>query len=223
VGPGGAEDLVAYLQHGWRHFRLDESTVTHISSHPSVNQWRALPDDRFDNYLYDLGEQVSLLGRRFARRRTYLRAAARHGGELNCKPISLSDPKVVRQIRLVQHEWSEGRIASATVRAEDDALEACLRGCSVPNLRGVGVYMDDSLAAFAVYEIVGQQAIAYFVKGRRDGVVYASIWQSLFEDAYAAGAYTLNGGYHGGLAGLRMAKQGLRPQAMLKMYSLLAR
>lgn len=165
-------------------------------------------------YVYDLADQVALVGRRYARRRTYLRAA----NDTWVARLDLHHRPTVDDVMTLSEAWYEQRRPlSQTMVLEQAALATSLGGASRfgHSLKGVGVFNDSRMVGFAIYDVHGSRAFAHFVKAAPVSAIFARLWHALFEQALKDGAGSLNGGYDGGLTNLRRAKLNLVPHDIL--------
>ena len=211
-GKGDGRDLVREFATAPTVFRTDPVTLEHLDSLRDALPFAALPAPAFNDYLYDLPEQTQMKGKRFARRRNYLRSLERSFTVVERVPLDLSHRSVVAQINRVHEDWLRERDDSPTIHDEQRALQRCLSGGgSNPSMRGVGLVLDGNLVGFAIYDVIGEHAAAHFVKSALESIVVTGTWHAMFDAARCAGARILNGGYDGGLSGLRTAKRSLVP------------
>lgn len=214
-GRGSREDLSAALT-GRTLLRTDRETAENATSVGTGLRVAAFPTPNFNEYLYGLTEQNELQGKRFARRRTYLRALERAARRVDFAELNLGAADDAQAVLDVYSRWEDTHVGADSVNDERTALECLLTGAATGETTyAVGLRVDDELAGFAIYDVLAAGvATAHFVKARRNSAEVAATWQALFTAAYHAGASLLNGGYDGGLQGLRAAKKGLRPRAM---------
>lgn len=220
-GRGDAADLRSAMRDRPL-LRSDRQTAEHALSVGAEAGVVAVHARHFDEYWYDLAEQHAMCGNKFSRRRTYLRALERSGA-MRFEKLSLACTADVDEIRHVTAQWQDRQAQAPTVDDERAALERLLSG-SMPldDMHVAGLRVNDELAGFAIYDtITDDAATAHFVKARRNSAEIAGTWQALFDSAYRAGARVLNGGYDGGLEGLRRAKSGLRPHSIRQAFFVL--
>jgi hypothetical protein len=212
LGGRGSGDDLATAMAGHTMLRADPATAEHaldIGTGVAVFSARG-----FDEYLYDLPEQLALQGKRFGRRRTYLRSLERDAGSVELTDLDLESAHDASAVAWLYDSWSDVHGSEASVEDERAALQVLLDGGG-REVRAAGLRIDGNLAGFGVYDLLADGvATAHFVKARRSSAETAATWQAVFASAHRAGASTLNGGYDGGLKGLRAAKSGLRPQKM---------
>lgn len=211
-GRGDDHDLVHEFARAPTIFRTDPCTLKHLNALRASVPFATAPAPGFNDYIYDLPEQVNLNGKPFARRRTYLRSLERSYNSVAFVDLDLSNHSIATQINRINDDWLQRRGPSTTTLDEQRALNRCLSGAGTnPSTRAAGLILDGTLAGFAIYDIFGVFAAAHFVKSLHQSNVVAATWHALFRSAQSAGAKTLNGGYDGGLTGLRSAKRGLIP------------
>lgn len=199
-----------------RHLALEFTSWDDARVIAQQAQGIAVRDSRWDDYIYDLAEQVSLKGSQFARRRTYLRGLQRRLSE-RFSHLDLTSSDQAGAVLELARTWQHHRGGDSTFR-ELVAIERALVGSSEHGIRGIGLWADGRgyLESFALYAVHGEWAQALFVKARtRSSDLYAGAWQNLFEASHEAGAEFLNGEYDAGLDGLKHFKRALRPTRML--------
>jgi hypothetical protein len=222
-GRGNAEDLSAAMT-GQTMLRADRATAEHAASVGTDNV-AIFPARNFDEYFYDLAEQHGLQGKKFGRRRTYLRFLQRSAGSVEFVELDLGSHGDLRAISDVYAEWERNHGTEASIEDERAALQVMLSGGRMDRrTRVAGLRISGELAGFAVYDLLNDSvATAHFVKAWRDSATVAGTWHALFTSAYRVGATVLNGGYDAGLEGLRAAKGGLRPHEMREAFFVLSR
>ncbi len=222
-GEGESEDLRAAMA-GRLLVRVGSRTADHVLTTAYGTELAAFPARNFDEYLYDLDAQVGLSGSRFARRRTYLRALERSATTVEFVDLDLSSTADLAEVGRLYSGWMTGRDATASIVDERAALATLLEGDIPHRAIGLaGLRVDGELAGFAAYDVLAPDvATAHFIKSRSGGAETAATWQSFFASARRRGATTANGGYDGGVGGLREAKLGLRPSSMSEMFFLIA-
>lgn len=181
-----------------------------------------IPDTRYSDYVYDLQEQVGLSGKRFARRRTYLRELSGRKHHYRDVDLNLADNSAREEIRTVNARWTADHDPNdRLIAAESAALARLLETAHLMPVIAKGITCDNELVAFSIFDVNGTHATAHFVKSQRDSAVTAFTWQSMFEAAHDLGALTINAGYDGGLAGLRRAKTNLTPCEIIAKETLM--
>lgn len=214
-GRGACGDLAAAMA-GHPMLRADLATAQHaVDVGTGV---AAFPARGFDEYLYDLEEQLALRGKRFGRRRTYLHSLERDAGSVELTDLDLDSARDASAVARLYDAWTEKHGSEASVEDERAALQVLLDGGGREAMVA-GLRVDGELAGFGVYDVLADGvATAHFLKARRSSAETAATWQAVFASAHRAGASSLNGGYDGGLEGLRTAKSGLRPQTMREAF-----
>ncbi|MEV6412966.1 phosphatidylglycerol lysyltransferase domain-containing protein [Kribbella sp. NPDC051718] len=198
-------------------FRADAGTGAHVESlrHPAA--LTPIPNRDFDDYIYDLDEQLRLSGGRFRHRRRCLSALKRDYASVEAVPLDLASAETTAQVWRMYDAWAAGREESATIEAERRGLARALERGADAGLRCVGLDVEGSLRGFAVYDVFGDKSTGHFMKAEHDSDITAGTMHALFAAAHDAGATTINIGYDGGLANLRRAKDQLKPQRMARM------
>lgn len=172
-------------------------------------------DDRSFDYVYDIGEQLTLPGRKFGAARNYLHVFARQHPTARSVVLDLGDADTRASILAVYDEWVARR--TGVWHTERRALVRALGDHDVPDLRAVGIAEDGVLLGFVIIHVDPPWALAHFLKvGPRDSGVYAATWRAMFELASRHGAALLNAEQDAGLPGLRRAKRNQRPRRLLE-------
>lgn len=214
-GRGTKSDVDHLLEHRDLLYRSDAETQAHLDSIDHGAPFDSIPSRDFDDYIYALADQITLEGKKFSRRRTYLRSLDRDYGSAEVVAVDLTSDHAKADLRRVYDRWASWHKQSPTIAAERRALVRSLECGSALGLRCVGLEVEGSLRGFATYDVFGKMSTAHIVKSDRDSAISAGVWQGLFAAAHEAGATRMNCGYDGGLQGLRHAKQGLKPEKML--------
>lgn len=216
-GRGITADLDGLLALDIESFRTDVDTGAHVESLRDPAPLTSIPNRDFDDYVYDLDEQLGLSGRRFRHRRRCLSALERRFTSVAAVHLDLGSPETRSQVWRMYDEWAAGRGESATIAAERRGLARVLEEGADAGLRCVGLDVEGSLRGFAVYDVFGDRATGHFMKAERDSDITAGTMHALFTAAHDIGARTMNIGYDGGLANLRRAKAQLKPQRLARM------
>lgn len=216
-GRGSASDLDALAALDIASFRADVATGAHVEALRDPPPLTAIPFRDFDDYLYDLDEQLALDGRRFRHRRRCLAGLERDYGEVGAVPLELTSRETAEQVWRLYDRWADGREESLTIEAERRSLARALDLGAGAGLRCVGLEADGTLRGFAVYDVLGERSTGHFMKADRDSDLTAGTMHALFAAAHDAGATEMNCGYDGGLTNLRQAKDQLKPHRMAPM------
>ncbi|WP_248580878.1 phosphatidylglycerol lysyltransferase domain-containing protein [Nocardioides sp. InS609-2] len=212
--PADLDDLTAL---GIAPFRADADTGAHVESLRHPAPFTCIPNRDFDDYVYNLDEQLGLNGRRFRHRRRCLSALERDYASVEAVPLVLGAAETNAEVWRMYDDWATGREDSATIAAERRGLARVLERGADAGLRCLGLDVDGSLRGFAVYDVFGERSTGHFMKAEHDSDITAGTMQALFAAAHEAGATTMNIGYDGGLANLRRAKDQLKPHCMARM------
>lgn len=214
-GRGTTADSDALADLDIASFRSDVETATHIEQLNHATTLAGIPSRDFDDYLYDLGEQVALDGRRFRHRRRCLSALERDYTTASSVPLDLAEPDAWVEVWRIYDRWAAERVPGPTIDAERRGLARSLDGGDGIGMRGVGFEVDGTLRGFAVFDVLGTTSTGHFMKADRDSDIMAGTMHALFTAAHDQGATVMNIGYDGGLAGLRASKELLKPHRML--------
>jgi hypothetical protein len=218
VGETSAEDFRRALDSVEALERVGESArLAACSEASSVDDLDFAADARFSEYVYNVRDQVDLVGPSFGRRRGYLRASQRLQPGLHTRSLDLASSGDRDAALGFAREWIAGR-DEPEILGEYLCLETTLSTSPEQWLEGLCVEQDGEIVGLALWSVYGSDAIVHFAKAHRDSTISAYTWQALFTWIESQGAGKVNGGYDAGLAGLRDFKRTLRPAAMLPRY-----
>jgi hypothetical protein len=121
----------------------------------------------------------------------------------------------------LQRLW-ESRRGSLPVSKEADALERAFALCDAPDVKAAGIYVDQKLAAFVIFELRQKNwAVAYFEKADQSIIgVSQYMKRYLAAQLMAMGCEYISFEEDLGLVGLRHAKLSYRPVFFLKKYTI---
>lgn len=214
-GRGTTADLDALADLDIASFRTDVGTAAHVEQLDHATTLAGIPRRDFDDYLYDLAEQVALDGRRFRHRRRCLSALERDYTTVASVALDLAEPGTRAEVWRIYDRWAAERDDGPTIDAERRGLARSLDDGTGIGMRGVGFEVDGTLRGFAVFDVLGTTSTGHFMKADRDSDIMAGTMHALFTAAHDQGATMMNIGYDGGLAGLRASKELLKPHRML--------
>ena len=180
--------------------------------------------DSFD-YIYDTFEHSNFSGGSYANKRKEVSAFLRENQNAEAKSLDIYDPAIQGTISRLYNKWAENKLSeekqlekneNVSFRRLIDALNHCDY-----KLSGLGVFSDDVLIAFCIYELTaGDFALGHTAKS--DNSIKGSnafLMKSLGEVLFKAGKKYFNYEQDLGLENLRTAKERFRPVRFLKKYS----
>ncbi|MEK7594419.1 MAG: phosphatidylglycerol lysyltransferase domain-containing protein [Patescibacteria group bacterium] len=183
-----------------------------------------IEEDR-DNHDYILSAvNMSDLAKLHPKKRTkHNRFLTEYGDKSMSKELDLGLESTTQEIRQLMAEWklARGRDDSDTVR-EFTAINRCLDYASDLDVLGYGIYVDDKLVAFTLFEIInGDSAMLHF--GKADISLKGSneyLQHHLAKHLKGLGVEHMNNEQDLGIEGLRKSKQSSLPVHFLKKYTI---
>ncbi|NDC31980.1 MAG: DUF2156 domain-containing protein [Bacteroidetes bacterium] len=146
-----------------------------------------------------------------------------HGNSQISKELDLNNSEIRSSIIEVLDDWSESRNKNdEDTRNEFIAIKKCLNNQKFLNIKAFGVYVEDKLIAFTLFEMRNnREAIIHFDKAN---INYVGIFENLkhgfaklLNDQNVA---TINYEQDLGITGLRRAKESYHPIKFLKKYTI---
>jgi hypothetical protein len=216
VGPQPAAILGERIQ-GLREYcwtRLDGALVASVGAGV-----RPVLDRDNSDYVYRLADLRELRGKEFHAKRNYLKRFAALHPEV--RPLtSAMTPDCVH----VQEQWLENEKGHESARIESSALIKALHHFDELGLRGVGVFVEGRLVAFAVGEPLNPSTFVEHFEKALAG--YTGVYQYLlhqFALSIPPSFAFLNREQDLGVEGLRRAKESWHPAFLLEKYTLKVR
>lgn len=178
--------------------------------------------DNFD-YILSVEDQITLPGKDHAKRRYVLnKFHTTYGDNLRISKLNLSDRAVQAQVIDMFERWekSMGKERSET-ESELVAIKRLMDHVEELDVQLLGVFINDSLAGFSIYEIVQDNyGVIHFEKA---DVTFKGIFQYLkhaaAKELYANKQVYINIEQDLGIAGLRESKSSHHPVHFLKKYT----
>lgn len=188
---------------------LEERLPGRVSAVSDRDQWE---------YLYNRQELATLPGAKFHKKKTHVNSFRRLYGE-DYRSLDAEHPERIEDVLKLQEEWCQWRDCenSPSLRAENDAIFRVMGNwAKMPELRAGALYVDGTVAAFAVGEKVGDMMVVHFEKARTElKGAYQAINYS-FVNHSAQDAAIINREQDTGELGLRHAKETYNPVGFLK-------
>ncbi len=207
------------LQSGATLVRVPESLVRILESalpervhvEESRGQWE---------YLYSTEDLTVLSGNRFHKKRNHVNAYKKHYGEPDYRVI---DTNTIEDVLSLQDEWCQWHECSGShaLQAENEAINRVLSHWEeMDTLVGGTIYVDDTLVAFSVGEMLGDNTLGVHYEKGRTGFrgVYQTINNAFVKHAGAGSTY-INRAQDLDEEGLRHAKSSYMPVDFLRKYT----
>ncbi|WP_298069333.1 phosphatidylglycerol lysyltransferase domain-containing protein [uncultured Mailhella sp.] len=179
---------------------------------------RAVSDRDQWEYLYDRRELAELPGAKFHKKKTHVNGFRRLYGE-DYRILDLEHPERIEDVLKLQEQWCQWRDCenSPSLLAENEAIFRVIGNwAKLPGLRGGALYVDGTVGAFSVGELVGDMLVVHFEKARGElKGAYQAINQA-FVNHSAVDAALVNREQDTGELGLRYAKETYNPVGFLK-------
>jgi uncharacterized protein len=179
-----------------------------------------LPDRDRSDYVFDVEEIASLAGGKWGRIRALVNQFNRNYPGAVVKRLEYSDKSVVKGMFELFEGWGDRQKNKKDVKLEREAMIRNLEFAALGKLVGVGVYINDKLAAFSTSSVAfGEYAQAHF---RKADTSYVGVYQFLEQRTAiilrGMGRKLLNFEFDIGVPGLRKAKLAWNPVKMLDKY-----
>ena len=179
--------------------------------------------DNFD-YICSVSELATLRGPAFNRRRHFAARFLREHPEARFEIVNPSNETVERYILSIFHKWEVDRKFKGHKRYELQneklAIQRIFDATEDPTLIVSGVFIDDTMCAFSIDEIIpNQYCMGHFWKADTKYTgIYEFLAQKIALHLETAGVAFWNWEEDLGATGLRKAKMSYRPTHFLKKY-----
>jgi hypothetical protein len=214
VGPDPAA-LLRKRREGLRDYcwtRLDQELVARIGS-----RLRPVLDRDNSDYVYRVEDLRTLPGKEYHGKRNL----ARRFAELYHPEVRPLTGTLAPQGFHIQEQWLEGQRHNENARDESTALIKALHHFDELGLRGVGVFADGSLVAFAIGEPLNPSTFVEHFEKALSG--YTGAYQYLlqaFAQSIPESFAWLNREQDLGIEGLRRAKESWHPALLVEKFAL---
>jgi hypothetical protein len=217
VGPEPVALLVRPIE-GLRDYcwtRLDKTLATSLG--PST---RLVLDRDNSDYVYRVEEMRTLRGKDYHSKRNF----ARRFAELYHPEVRPLTGALAPECVHIQEQWLESQRNNESARDESTALIKALNHFDDLGLRGIGVFVEDSLVAFAIGEPLNTSTfVEHFEKALP---AYSGAYQYLlqvFAQSIPENFPFLNREQDLGVEGLRRAKESWHPALLVEKYTVRVR
>jgi uncharacterized protein len=179
-----------------------------------------------DNHDYILSvKKLSALGAEYQRKRKAVnRFTNRYGEAAGDSLIDLGDPQSIAQIQEVMEQW---RLSRHRDNEQDNkefiAIHRTLRHAKELGVRAYGLYLDNRLVAFTLFEVAPQKDVAIFHYTKADATiegVFEYLKYCLAKHLGRLGIEYINIEQDLGVEGLRTAKESYKPVYFLKKFTI---
>jgi hypothetical protein len=217
VGPEPAALLVKQIE-GLRDYcwtRLDKTLASRLGS-----STRLILDRDNSDYVYRVEDLRTLRGKEYHGKRNL----ARRFAELYHPEVRPLIGALAQECIHIQEQWLEGQRNNESARDESSALIKALRHFDDLGLRGVGVFAEGSLVAFAIGEPLNGSTFVEHSEKALPG--YTGAYQYLlqaFARSIPDSVPFLNREQDLGVEGLRRAKESWHPAQLVEKYTLRVR
>jgi hypothetical protein len=145
---------------------------------------------------------------------------AEYANRMHTKKLEINEQSA-REIVNSFHNWRQESGKSHIETADElGALHRLLKDAHHFPLTALGVYVDDVMVAYAIYELQDDYAIGHFMKASKAHTgLYDFLKNSTAIDIHQQGAKYINYEQDLGIEGLRKSKLLLRPEAFLKKFT----
>ncbi|MGC1177328.1 MAG: phosphatidylglycerol lysyltransferase domain-containing protein [Candidatus Saccharimonadales bacterium] len=162
-----------------------------------------------------------LEGKKYASKRHGINKFLRtHENRAVIKKLNL-DEKEAKEIVETFHKWREESEKSVDETTNELlAIERLVEQAHHFNLRALGIYVDDVMVAYSIYETQGEYAIGHFEKALKSHPgLYDFLKHSTVVDLHKQGVKYVNYEQDLGIESLRQSKLLLHPETFLKKYT----
>ncbi len=180
--------------------------------------------DNFD-YIYDLEEQRSLPGKKFSKKRNHVSTFLREHPTARATILDLANEKIQEECIALFHKWALGKFAkdeNFELHEEIIVIEKLFMAVDKFNLVGVGVYIENQLAAFCINELTDSEYVMAHIAKANVFIpgVSAFLMHKTADLLTGYNKRYMNYEQDLGVEALRQAKERFRPAFYLKKYSL---
>ncbi len=172
-------------------------------------------------YLYKSEDLAKLPGNRFHKKRNHLNAFKKAYGEPNYK---IMDDSIMEDVLSLQDKWCQWHECtnSRALLAENEAINSVLsHWYDFPNLMGGAIYVEDTLVAFSVGELLDSTTLGVHYEKGHTG--FRGVYQTMnacFVRHAGVNCTLINRAQDLDEEGLRHAKSSYLPIDFLKKYTL---
>ena len=222
--PDGMLDLlIAYALENHlplRFFAVDEPTLDRIRRDPRLQPALWACDRRWSDYIYLAQDAMSFAGKKFSGQRNHVNRFRNLYGEPVIRFLTPDDRKAVSD--LLSEYRKEHRDGPALERMERERAEKLFDVCEPLGLYTVGLFVEGTLAAFSIGEVVRDRLLIHVEKAltRYDGI-YPTVYSGfvrLMEQTLGTPLALVNREDDSGDPGLRISKTQYHPVFMAHKY-----
>lgn len=199
--------------------RVDESFV---DEHVDHDQFEAIYDRDFCDYVYRVNDLINLSGRKYHRKKNHLNRFKKHY-KFDYRPIDL---ELVECFLDMQDSWCRIRDCAEDpgLLSEDYAVREALTHYEELHFQGGAIQIDGKLEVFSLGEPLNRDTAVIHVEKANPDIpgLYAAINQFFCSNAFSNMAY-VNREQDLGEPGLRKAKESYHPHHLVNKYTLIPR
>lgn len=181
-----------------------------------------ITEDRDNHDYIILAIRLSeLQGKAYASKRKGVnKFKANYSNRVQTKKLMLNEQTIQEIFNTFHQLHRESGKSQDEVADELAALKRLLKDAHHFSLDGLGIYIDDVMVAYAIYEVRGEYAMGHFMKASRAHQgLYDFLKHTTATDMHQHGAKYINYEQDLGIEGLRKSKLLLRPETFLKKYT----
>lgn len=182
-------------------------------------------DEDNRDYVYDIAKMYECEGKDYVKYRHALHYFAGHySNDIEIRQIDLSARS--NRVKLINslHSWNNSYNQVNQAQLEGAALDKLLRDCDELPVYALGLYIDEKLEAFSLYQLLQEHkpkfAIINHLKCNNDySYIFDLMISKIVEQLHGQGIAMINLEQDLGLPGLRTHKERLRPTHYLRRYT----
>ncbi len=190
--------------------RISEHLAHSVSrnSHPVY-------DRKNSDYVYNLSALRTLEGKKYDGKRNFIKRCSKLSPIV--QPLTKEDVAACLQI---QEQWLETQRGNPSAKNESTALMKALQYFDVLPLHGIGIFIEDTLAGFAIGEPLNARTfVEHFEKGLPQFTgIYAFLLQA-FAQSIPDTFTHLNREQDIGIEGIRTSKESWNPEYLERKYT----
>lgn len=172
--------------------------------------------DNFD-YIYDSDKLINLSGKKLHSKKNHYNYFIK---TYNYTVRDFSEPGIKEDCIKASQAWQEEKNSTSKyLYYELEGIREIMSNSDRLNLKGMAVYVDDSIAAFTIGEWVNEDmSIVHVEKGRSDIRGIYTFTNKVFVERYLNDTKYINREQDLGLEGLQKAKKSYNPLKLEKKY-----
>lgn len=179
--------------------------------------------DHFD-YIYNIADLRDYPGNKFSKKRNHVSGFLKKFPNVEARTLSLKDKNVSDSVFKLFEKWQSNKFKEVDHELHDlSAMKRLLRGIEIFDLVVVGIFIEESLVAMFVNQLIDSEySLAHMMKADLsvDDGLYAFLMKKNAEILSSLNIKFFNYEQDLGLENLRIAKGRFYPQKFLKKYTI---